>query len=291
MGYFFLYDPATGIIQNEPARAIANPWPSAPASWVVLGPVESNDAGLAYLNPARYLIQGTPAALVAQPYLTVSASVTGSTATLTATLNDPPSTPPTSVTFTVAGNTFTAPLSSGTATLTVDVHPSVAPFAVPVSVAATGVVEASVTFGGAAQAPVQLQCVPLVGGTVPTVTPCGAGSEAFLQGFYASGISPSRQPGDIATADSLALQTLFGRVIPALTGGASPLLTLTTDEQNAVNDVVANLLPALPIDLANAYPSGGTKAQPYAQYVTDQQAAAQAFAAYAGDLKTIPGLA
>ena len=286
MGYFFLYDSTTGAI------IAANTTGFTPGSGEsVLGPLTDNTAAAAYVNPGRYLVQN--GALVAQPYLTLAASAPSNGAvTLTATLNDPPATPPADVTFTVAGNTFTEAFANGTATLTVDVHPSVAQFAIPASVAATGCVGAQTTFGGTQQAPVALQCAPLVGGTVPTVTPCGTGSLAYLQNFAgASSIPAEHVLGDVATADAISLDALCGTNGALAALQAAGIWKPTTAQSAGLAWVRTNVLPSLPVTLATILDSSGHPVQPAAQFAADQAAAATAFGNFAQWVATMTNLA
>ncbi len=288
-GFWFLYDPTSGIIQNAPQQSATNPWPNPPASWSVLGPLTSNDAGLAYLNPQRYLIEGTPAALVAQPYLTLTAAVAADALTLTATLNAESGTAPADVVFTVAGTDYTVLLTADVATFSATIHPSVAAFAITASVSATGVVGAQTTFGGSAACPVGVQCYQALGGA-RIVAPTGPGSLAFLRGYYSTLVDQANMAGDLATADSLALHTLLAVVVPALVTAGT--VTLDASQTAALDYLTTNLLPYLPATLENAAP-GGVPIQPVALFVADEEVAAQAFASYAADVGAggIPNLA
>lgn len=276
---YFLYNTTTGAILQVSASPM-----TVGAGQAVLGPLTDNTAGAAFANPQRFLV--VSGALVAQPYLVLTASVASNVATLTATLNDASSSPPASATFTVAGNTFTAALASGVATLTVDIHPSVAALAIPASVAATGVVGAQTTFGGATQPGIGLQCyTPSTG--APVVAPVGAGSLAFLRAYYSTLVNPANMAGDLATADSVALHTVLAVILPALVKAGT--VTLDANQTDALNYAAASIVPYLPVTLENGAP-GGTPIQPLALYAADQATAAQAFADYAADVAAIPGL-
>ena len=176
--YWFLYDNTTGIIQQPPRQAATNPWPTPPNSWNVASfATTDTTAILAAANPAWYLINGSPAALVLQSYWTVTATESTSTAgeyTLTATLNNPPSTAPTSATFTVAGGTIDAAISSDTATATIQLHETVTSQPVAVTVSASGTVSGSTTINSGT-AGIGLQLIPASGTTPATVAPAGAG--------------------------------------------------------------------------------------------------------------------
>jgi len=281
--YWVLFDQTTGAIYpslsaTEPVSSgmgVLGPYPQATAP---------TDVVMAYTYPSRYLVQN--GALVAQPYFTLAAAEANGVWTLTATLNDPPASPPADVTFTVAGNAFTASLTNGTATLAVAVHASCAGFAVPASVAATGCVAGSTTFSGTATPTVGLQAYTPTSGN-PTVAPTGAGSLAFLRAYYGSVVNQANVMGDLATADSLALHTLLAVVLPPLVKAGT--VTLDASQTAALQYLTTDLVPELPVTLENAAP-GGTPNQPTALYVADQTIAAQAFADYAADVAPTTGV-
>lgn len=172
MYYFFLYDIVTGIILQPPRKATSNPWPNPPTSWNVTSfAAIDTTAIIAAANPQWYLIQGANPALVLQPYWTATATVSSNTYTLTATLNNPPASPPTSATLTVAGGTVSASVSNNQATFTVALHPSIAAQQILATVSASGTVSGSTMLGG------QSTGVPLklsTATTPHTVVPTGA---------------------------------------------------------------------------------------------------------------------
>lgn len=166
--YYFLYNSASGII------LAANTQGFTPGTGeAILGPLSSTEtnAVVAYQYPQRFLVQGSTPTLVEQPFWSLASAVSSDTYTITATLNNPPASPPTSATLTVAGGTLTADVSSNQATFTVAAHPSIAAQQILATVSAPGTVSGSTMLGG------QSTGVPLklsTATTPPTVVPMGA---------------------------------------------------------------------------------------------------------------------
>lgn len=174
MYYWFLYVLSTNEIYGTPYLGTATEWTNIPDGCGVIGPIPDSDptATDAYQHPERYLVQNGE--LVLQPYITATASESNGEYTLVATINNPPSTPPTSVTFSIGSWTQNVTLTNNEASITVQVHPSLASYAVPVSVSATGCVGASTTIGGTQKLPFPIQVVTPSGGT-PMIAPVGPG--------------------------------------------------------------------------------------------------------------------
>ncbi|PSR20075.1 MAG: hypothetical protein C7B45_16620, partial [Sulfobacillus acidophilus] len=61
-------------------------------------------------------------------------------------------------------------------------------------------------------------------------------------------------------------------------------------QQAAITWIQNNINANLPVTLAGSLDSSGNPIQPVAQYASDLATAAQAFAAYAADLQSIPGV-
>jgi len=299
MNYWFEYDTSTGQIQNQPMLAETNPWTNPPTTWSVLGSFNQDTATsleiMAYTYPERFLVEGSPAVLVEQPYFTVTAVTSTTVAgqwTLTATLNNPPSTPPTEATFTIAGQTETATITNSQATLTVDIHPSVANVAISVTASATGCATSRTsTIGGTQAASTSLQVYTPTSGN-PTIAPTGAGSKSFLDGYFA-GQTASIQSllADIVTIIDLMLDVQFKKFMPALQSAIYTPVTLDADETSALSDIQANLLPKLYTTLKNAYPSGGTQQRQYSHFVTDHAGTYTNRQDYDNDVATTPNLA
>ena len=289
MYYWILSNNTTGQIgigsgTHAPDNTIA------PTGFSLIGPYDDTDNPMpsdfqaAYNNPSQYLYENGK--FVHQPYFTLA----NSNSTITATLNNPPATPPTSATFIVCGQTFTEALTNGQATLTLAIHPSVVTQAINVSVSATGCVGSSINIGGTASQ-VELQVYTPTGG-IPTVAPTGAGSKAYLSAYYA--LSPASLQSllaDIGTAVSLLTDVVFSVLVPFAQQSTYAPLSLSANQSNALADIKANVLPNLFTTLSNAYPSGGVKQLQYADYTKDLAGSYKAYESYMSDLQNIPNLA
>lgn len=167
--FYFLYNSTTGQILATNTSGFTPGTGEA-----VLGPLGSTDtnAVVAYQYPQRFLVQGSPPALVEQPFWSLASTVSSGTYTITATLNNPPTTPPTSATLMVAGGTLTASVSSNQATFTVALHPSIAAQQILATVSALGTVSGTITLGGQTTGvPMKLNPATMPATVVPTGTP------------------------------------------------------------------------------------------------------------------------
>lgn len=167
--FYFLYNNTTGQILATNTTGFTPGTGEA-----VLGPLSSADttAVVAYQYPQRYLVQGSPAALVEQPWwsVQVAATSTANQYAITATLENPPSTPPATATLMVPGASISGILSSNQVTWTVAVHPSILSQVIPVQVSANGTVPGTTQFGGT-ETHVALTC--LATASPPTIVPTG----------------------------------------------------------------------------------------------------------------------
>lgn len=259
-----------------------------PSGFTAVGVFETLDATqqAVFDNPSQYLYLNGE--FVVQPYFTIAstASTTANEYTVTATLNNPPTTPPTTVNFTVAGTAFTETLTSGQASMTLLVHPSVASQSVSVSVTATSCVSASVKVCGT-ESTATIQAYQPSGSTTVNVAPT---SKSYLESYYASVLNVQTLLADIGTAIGLLMHTMHNVVIPALQQTTWAPISLSADEANAHSSIVSSVLPNIFTTLANAYPSGGNMSVQYARYVQDQAAGYNSFADYVRDLSEIPNL-
>lgn len=290
-----VYYGTTGKIQNIIAASANTKAPANAGTPLYLDDADYADV---WAHPSHYLIvNSTP---VLQPYLTTTKTTSSYITMLTVILNNPPSTPPTNATLTIAGSTLTVDIANNQATFTVALHPTVAMLAIPATVSATGTVSESLNIGGTQTTPtIGLQLLPATSSAPALVAPMGSGSKAWGRAFYLS-VSPQTQIEvltealqDLYGADSLALNTIFASngILAALTSGTSPLMTLTADEQNAWTDIQTNILGSMPVTLANAYPSGGTRLPLYQSMVTMAPVFSEGALGYMQYLQTIPGLA
>ena len=189
MSYYFLYNSTSGEI------LAANTSSFTPGTGeAVLGPLSSADtnAVVAYQYPQRYLVQGSPPALVEQPWwdVQVAPASTANQYTITAILENPPSTPPSTATLTLAGSSLSGSISSNQVSWTIALHPSVASQQITATVSASGTVSGTQAWGGTEQT-VGLQLITT--DTPPLVAPTGPESKAHLAA-WALGLPPGHRP-------------------------------------------------------------------------------------------------
>jgi hypothetical protein len=284
LAYIF-YDTTSGIIRHAQTAA---PNPSDVPNGQAVVQVDDSlpNVSECYGNPTAYAWQN--GAVVRRPYFTLVYT----NKTVTATLNLPPATPPTQVTFTVCGQTYTAPLSNGQATLALDVHPSVASQQIVVTASAPGCYSGTLNIGGAAQQ-IGLQVYTPQSG-IPTVASVGPGSRSFLAAYWSSAsVNPAYTAADTATAVGLLEDAVFNVVLPALKQAG--LITLTDNQTNFLADAQAAVTAKLLVTMETAAPKP-TNGQPqsfdprYAHYRAIKAAVQQAMLNYANDIATIPNL-
>jgi hypothetical protein len=289
-------DNTTNIIQSA---SYTQPSSVPSGETVVIVDDSTTNAKDTLIRPTDY--EYLSGAIIRLPYFTFSYG----NGVLTATLNSPPSTIPTNCTFTVCDQTFTSAIKSATigtpsvttysATLAINIHPSVLNQSINVSVTATGCVTGQIDIGGT-QNNITLQVYTPTGGTL-TVAPTGTGSKAYLA-IYWSGqaVSQAYSLPDITSILNLLTHTVFGVMLPSLTSGTTPTITLTANQKNGLTDLTNNVIPYTSITLEDIapVPSNG-QAQSfevhYEQYRQDIQPTKQALQNYADDLASIPNLA
>jgi hypothetical protein len=284
LAYLF-YDATSGIIQHAQTAA-PNPDDVPSGQAVVLVDDRLPNVSDCYGNPTAYAWQN--GAVVRRPYFTLAYA----NKTVTATLNLPPTTPPSQVTFTVCGQTFTAPLTNGQATLALDVHPSVTTQQILVTTSADSCYGGSLNIGGNAQQ-VSLQVYTPQGG-IPTVAPVGPGSKAFLAQYWATAlVNPVYTPADTATGIGLLEDAVYNVILPALKQAG--IVTLTDNQANFLADAQTAVAVEVPVTTETAAPKPADGQQQsfdshYAHYRSIKAATKQAMLNYANDLSIIPGL-
>jgi hypothetical protein len=245
----------------------ASPYPACSKGWVYVGGV---------LQP--------PPSVVLTPH--TSAGVT----TLAAVISNPLATPPTSVIFEIAGKQVTVPLSGSplTATLQVQVHPSVAGGSIPVSVSAQGCVGASIDLGTPGAPNDTLQ---LVGTAQPyLIAPT---HKAWVRQWTFGG---GADPDELIAGAVAALQDLYvmvsvlthviaDKVLPALAATTYTPVSLTQQEQQALQDLQSSVVPDLAATLGNLL-----ALEQYSEVKARVAAYQQAAQAYAQAVAQIPGL-
>lgn len=222
--YYFLYNTSTGQL------LAANTSGFTPGTGeAVLGPLYSADTNaiVAYQYPQRFLVQGSPAALVEQPWwnVTVAPTSAANQYTITATLENPPSAPPSIATLTIAGSTLSGTVSSNQVSWTVAVHPSVATQSITATASTSGTVSGSTTFGGTAQE-IGLQLVTTQ--SPPLIAPAGTQALGFLAAYHL-GLSPTQ--ADVA----LTLMTVIGALDALLTANATVTPPASWPEKHAAH--------------------------------------------------------
>jgi hypothetical protein len=230
-------------------------------------------------------------------------SVSYANGVLTVTLSNPPATGgPTGVAVSLGGQNVSLPLVNSQASLAVSVHPSLSMASIPALVQATGqsstsppIAPAGTNLGNYAGPVVPYQVVPPSASGQPYwVYPT---QRATLRAYHL-GISDPEQYldaltgaiQDVYTVLSVLTHFLGKHVIPALTASTWSPVTLDSNEQNAANDLAANVLPNLAATLGTIYPSGGTRVEPYAELVGRVSRYQQEIQAYMQDVATIPNL-
>lgn len=289
MATLYLYVDSSNVIQHAQYGAV-----SIAPTGLSLQTIDDSSTNALYTlgNPSNY--EWNNGVIVARPIFTLGYANN----TVTATLENAPSSVPTSCVFSVAGQSYTANVSTTSpyvATLSLGLHSSLSNSQVDVSVSATGCVSSTLNIGGNSQTQVALQVYTPSGG-VPTVAPSGTGSKAFLQAYYAMLMPVPQEVSDLATLLGMGIHTLYDIVLPALTSGSTPLATLDANQKNALADITNVILPSIKTTLENAAPvpaSGSAQAYDihYASVRQDYPTVAQALEGYASDLATIPNLA
>lgn len=286
---YLLVDSATSVIQSASYTESA---PGATQFGVTVDSTATN-ATACLGNPQAYLWQS--GAIVPRPSFALAYDHTAGT--LTATLNNAPSTLPT-VAFTVGGQAITATPTTGTdsagntvitATADITVHPSLGAYSVVINVSANGFRGSQINVGASATTPpVAIQAYQASSTSPWTVAPVGAGSKQFLADYWTTSAVPAAYAlADVATENSLLTDAVFNVLIPWAQKLASGALTLTTDQASTVSDWQTNVSPTLVTTLAEAVAS---KDIHYATYKTDRAATKQALVNYGNDLANIPGL-
>ena len=271
--YYFQYDLTTNkiypLLQDTTPQVqgmgLLGPYPQDTAS---------EDVVMAYNYPDRYLVQNGQ--LIKQSYFTL----TDNNGTLTAILNNPPATVPMSCTFSVLEQSITEALTNNTATITLTMHPAVANQSFQVNISAAGCVQATAQIGGTASG-VPLQAYQDSSNNWH-IAPM---QKSVLQAYYASVV-----PSQIVPANMLAAVSLLSDVVFNVLATPAAVSALTADQQNAINDFKANILPHLPITLANAYPANGSREIHYASLEVNMPTYAQSVNGYNADLASIPNL-
>jgi len=245
------YAPTTGAIQSA-ISAAKDPgtYPKNPGTPLYLDDATYTDVW-DHLN--WYLIQdGVP---VAQPAWSVTALESTSTSgqyTATATLHNPPTTPPSEATFTVAGQTFTEAITSNQAILTLAVHPLLATQQVAVQVSASSTVAGSTVIGTTpaliGQGVQTLQ-------SVPTVVPTGPGSLNYVLEATANTVPLGETMNALALGLAEVLHFVHSDLIPWMQSASYAAWKPSDPQGYALANIQSALLPNIPFTLGNIVPA------------------------------------
>lgn len=299
MDYWFCYNVTSGTITAQ--YLTTNTAMQAPSGQGLYGPFAQGGASaavvMAYTYPQRYLIIGSTPALVEQPYWVVTPTESTTTAgeySLAATLNNPPSTPPSTATFTVAGGTISATIASNQATATLQLHASVASQPVTVQVSASGTVSGSTTINSGTPA-IGQQLIPATSSSPALVAPTGTGSRAYLRAFYL-GLTPQTQVAILTEALQNLMITvgvtnrlLTEKILPMLQASSYTPLSLTSAETAAITNwtdtVQANM-----VAWSDLLDGSGTPIAPYSELQAQAPTVLSAMQGYAEAAATLPNL-
>lgn len=191
--------------------------------------------------------------VVAQPYLTASVA----SGSVTVTLSNPPTTPPSSATVAIAGASIPVTLANNSGSITFGVDDNL-PYAIPGTVTAAGCVGASFVLGTGDAPPCPLQVIETNGSYRIATT-----STHYIEGYHAASVDQADTVNAIAVGLAECLHLLHDKVLPSLTASSYTPLTLTADEQNALNDLSANVLPAIVPTLGAIAPASGSEMPVY----------------------------
>jgi hypothetical protein len=213
---------------------------------------------------------------------------------LVITLFNAPTPAPTTVCVTILGSFFFPVVNGDTASLAINVHPSIADQLIDIKVSAKGFFSEMMNIGGY-KSNQPIEAFAQADGT-PMVAPFGPGSKGFLSTYWTnSAVQEEFATVDLATIIGLLTDTVFRVLIPYLTNQANPLIQMSAQELATVSDVTKNILPHISTTMDNAIQvdaSGNVIGQDlhYAHYVASQEAAKSAVDNYVHDLMTIPGI-
>lgn len=230
-------------------------------------------------NPHGYTLPSGVPTPMAQ--WTATQSTTSGTTTITATLNNPPATPPTSATMMIGTTAVSVPVTSGTATIPVSLHATLSGYSVPVQVSATGTVATTAMVGAGSKPPVDVQAIaPTTSGDPYVIGPTGTGAKTFCR-QVAMGLTPETEmevltlsAQNLFLTASMVADTLINKILPWAQQSAWSALTLTSEESAAITAFTTNLTPYLP-SLGDLVTASGTPAMPQVSEMYAQAPALQ----------------
>lgn len=256
------YDTSGAIRAVIDATSPPTAYPSNPGTPLYLDDATWPDV---WTHPGWYRIQnGQP---VVQPAWTVSAA-SGTTSgqwIIAATLNNPPPTPPSEATFTVAGQTFTRAITSSQATLTLAIHPLLGSQRVSVHVSASGTISGSTGIGASPALIGQgVQTIQ----TVPTVVPAGSGSLNYVLEATANTVPLGETMNALALGLAEVLHFVHNDLIPWMQSTSYTPWKPTDPQGFALDNIHTDLLPNIPFTLGNIVPASDAPIPVWQQMLT-----------------------
>lgn len=187
-------------------------------------------------------------------------------------LVNPPATLPTQANISLLGQVYQVEITNNQFTFPVTIHPAVSIQRITASVKVDGFPFTTLEIAGS-NGNIQSQIYKDINNVYQIVPLYGADLATYWQNNL---VDMSYSNVDLATADGIAIHTLFHYVLPALN------LTLTSGEQAGLAEIQNNLLPSLATNLSNI--SDGTNLDiHYNSYKFHTQQAKQAMDKYVAD--------
>lgn len=206
--------------------------------------------------------------MTGKPYLTVTYDGTN----VTGVLNNAPSSVPIQATISILGKSYQVSITNNQFTFPINLHPATNDQHLTLNIRVDGFPYTFIEISGRNN---NVDCVIYQDSNgVYQIVPAKASDLAAY--WQNSLVDMSYSNVDLATADGIALHTLFKYVLPALN------LTLTAQEQTGLAEIQNNLLPSLATNLSNI--SDGTNLDiHYNSYKSHTQQAKQAMDKYVAD--------
>ncbi len=288
----FAYDSTGRILNATQGSTSSTTWDST-LSTATFDDNDTPTGEALFSAQDSYLIVSGVATL--RPYFTLTQATASGITTVTATLENPPATPPTSLDFIVAGSTVSSPISSGSASISLAIDALVATQKIDVIATATGFKRGRINVGGSDTPTLQAIAPNTAGNTSSTSYRVTTSSKAYAQGYYmgqANLTSMAQALSDLQVLVQVLVHTLYntGGVVNSLTQSTYTPITLSANEKNALPDIQTNLLPNLGYTLDTIYPSGGTEVLQYASVKTVLPNVTKSAQDYATFVANTPGL-
>lgn len=290
--YLFLYDTQGALTPFSQDSTMAHSVSDPIVAWATDGTPSAQDV---WMHSERYQWQNHLMQVL--PYMdltwTCPSGPDGVNAvTYTLTISAIGSNPPSEATLSVAGSTITVPLTNGIGTQMLVFHPCLATSTLVAGVIGDGHVPCTVTINVGSSGPAPMQLLP---SSPPTIAPLFK----YQVRQWLFGWGPNTDPvlgtlTDMLHESYFAICLLFdivvNKALPSLTQASYTPVTLNADEQHALADMQANLLPNLAQTLGSIYPSSGSRDPIYGRVVAWSPSQKQAIQAYMNVIASIPNL-